>query len=112
MGRAFSGTKMSKLGTEVTEKMFSGNKRSKPGTEKNPACVSVQTEKRSKEVKAQFEEHGWHHTIEIDPDQPEDITELEKLLNPPQPAISEKKPGRNDPCSCGSSKKYKKCCGK
>ncbi len=22
-----------------------------------------------------------------------------------------KKPGRNDPCSCGSGKKYKKCCG-
>jgi len=24
---------------------------------------------------------------------------------------SEKKPGRNDPCSCGSGKKFKKCCG-
>ncbi|MDR0519029.1 MAG: SEC-C domain-containing protein [Clostridiales Family XIII bacterium] len=24
----------------------------------------------------------------------------------------EKKPGRNDPCPCGSGKKYKKCCGK
>jgi hypothetical protein len=23
----------------------------------------------------------------------------------------EKTPGRNDPCSCGSGKKYKKCCG-
>jgi hypothetical protein len=28
------------------------------------------------------------------------------------PKISEKWPGRNDPCSCGSGKKYKKCCGK
>ena len=24
----------------------------------------------------------------------------------------EKKPGRNDPCPCGSGLKYKKCCGK
>ena len=24
----------------------------------------------------------------------------------------EKKIGRNDPCPCGSGKKYKKCCGK
>ncbi|MCL9782661.1 YchJ family protein [Vibrio sp. S4M6] len=24
---------------------------------------------------------------------------------------SSKKPGRNDPCVCGSGKKYKKCCG-
>lgn len=26
--------------------------------------------------------------------------------------ITEKKVGRNDPCPCGSGKKYKKCCGK
>ena len=25
--------------------------------------------------------------------------------------VADKKPGRNDPCSCGSGKKYKKCCG-
>ncbi len=25
--------------------------------------------------------------------------------------IKEKPPGRNDPCPCGSGKKYKKCCG-
>ena len=25
--------------------------------------------------------------------------------------VKEKTPGRNDPCSCGSGKKYKKCCG-
>jgi len=28
----------------------------------------------------------------------------------PQPIIRGKKPGRNDPCPCGSGKKYKKCC--
>jgi len=27
------------------------------------------------------------------------------------PDIQEKKVGRNDPCPCGSGKKYKKCCG-
>ncbi len=26
--------------------------------------------------------------------------------------VKEKKVGRNDPCPCGSGKKYKKCCGK
>jgi len=26
------------------------------------------------------------------------------------PQILSKKPGRNDPCPCGSGKKYKKCC--
>ncbi|MBE6051479.1 MAG: hypothetical protein E7214_12740 [Clostridium sp.] len=26
--------------------------------------------------------------------------------------VKEKQPGRNDPCPCGSGKKYKKCCGR
>ena len=28
------------------------------------------------------------------------------------PAVAKKVPGRNDPCPCGSGKKYKQCCGK
>jgi len=32
-------------------------------------------------------------------------------LAPGQPARSSHKVGRNDPCPCGSGKKYKKCCG-
>ncbi len=30
---------------------------------------------------------------------------------PQQPVLKGKKAGRNDPCPCGSGKKYKKCCG-
>lgn len=29
-----------------------------------------------------------------------------------QTITTDNKPGRNDPCPCGSGKKYKKCCGK
>jgi preprotein translocase subunit SecA len=29
-----------------------------------------------------------------------------------KPKKAEKKIGRNDPCPCGSGKKYKQCCGK
>ncbi len=28
-----------------------------------------------------------------------------------RPLAADTKPGRNDPCPCGSGKKYKKCCG-
>jgi preprotein translocase subunit SecA len=28
-----------------------------------------------------------------------------------QPVLAKKTVGRNDPCPCGSGKKYKKCCG-
>jgi len=30
----------------------------------------------------------------------------------PKPVVKGKKVGRNDPCPCGSGKKYKKCCGR
>jgi len=36
------------------------------------------------------------------------FTEGEMIKSPP---LSVAKIGRNDPCSCGSGKKYKKCCG-
>jgi len=40
--------------------------------------------------------------------------EDEPKLPPPVEPIhkGEKEIGRNDPCPCGSGKKYKKCCGK
>jgi hypothetical protein len=39
--------------------------------------------------------------------------ETEKTAKPPQQQEqSPKKVGRNEPCPCGSGKKYKKCCGK
>ena len=93
-------------------KIFNGKKMAKLGTETKPAVVNVQTEERSKEIASIFEENGWEYTIELEPDKPEDITDLERLLNPPKPKIAEKKVGRNDPCPCGSGNKYKKCCGK
>jgi SWIM/SEC-C metal-binding protein len=63
------------------------------------------------EVSAIFEEKGWKYIIGLEPDKPEDITDLEILLNTPETVSVEKKVGRNDPCPCGSGKKYKKCCG-
>jgi len=93
-------------------KKFDGEKAAKVGTAKRPAVVNVQTEERLKEVTALFEERGWKYTIELEPDKPEDVFDLERLLNPPKPTIAEKKVARNEPCPCGSGKKYKKCCGK
>jgi SWIM/SEC-C metal-binding protein len=94
------------------EKIFDGKKTAKLGTEKNPAVINVKTEERVKEFESVFEENGWEYTIELEPDKPEDISDLEILLNPLKTKIAEKKVGRNEPCPCGSGKKYKKCCGK
>ncbi len=96
----------------MEKKKFDGKKPAKLGTEKNPAVVTVQTEEKVKELEAVFEDNGWQYKIELEPDKPEDITALEILLNPIKTRIAEKKVGRNEPCPCGSGKKYKKCCGK
>jgi SWIM/SEC-C metal-binding protein len=93
------------------QKKFNGIKTAKLGTAKMPAVVSVQTEERLNEVTSIFEAHEWRFSIDLEPDKPEDITDLEILLNPSEQKRAEKKIGRNDPCPCGSGKKYKKCCG-
>lgn len=38
--------------------------------------------------------------------------ELEKQYKQSKIVVKEKKIGRNEPCPCGSGKKYKKCCAK
>ena len=35
----------------------------------------------------------------------------DRLAVTPAPLVKKAVPGRNDPCACGSGKKYKKCCG-
>jgi hypothetical protein len=40
------------------------------------------------------------------------VAVLERHRVPIAPERREDKPGRNDPCRCGSGRKYKKCCGK
>ncbi|MBR3755636.1 MAG: SEC-C domain-containing protein, partial [Firmicutes bacterium] len=42
----------------------------------------------------------------------ERLIEIVKEYKKSKTVHVEKKPGRNDPCPCGSGKKYKKCCGK
>jgi hypothetical protein len=49
------------------------------------------------------------------PPSPEAMTGVYERMNvgrPPPPAAREDRPGRNEPCRCGSGKKYKKCCGR
>ncbi len=82
----------------------------KLGTEKRPIIVRVHTDDQARYVADTCANNGWHYIIGFEPDKPEDISDLEKMLNPPQPVMADKI-GRNDPCSCGSGKKFKKCCG-
>ena len=82
----------------------------KLGSKKRPIVVRVHSDEMARHVAETCAKNGWHYVIGLEPDEPEDISDLEKLLNPPLPVKSDKI-GRNDPCPCGSGKKYKKCCG-
>ena len=68
----------------------------------------VQTEQRLNEIVSICNEPGWKFIIGLEPDKPEDISDIDRLLNPPSSRIANHI-GRNEPCPCGSGKKYKKC---
>ena len=46
--------------------------------------VRVQTESRAKEVASIFAEHGWQFILGIEPDKPENISDLKRLLKSQQ----------------------------
>ena len=76
------------------------------------ALTRVRVEQRPAEVEEQAvpePEPMFQHK-----EQPQQLSysnEPEDLLGAPAQARAENRPGRNDPCPCGSGKKYKKCCG-
>ena len=87
----------------------------KLGTKKRPAVVRVQTEARAGEIMQLCESHGWQVVVGVEADQPEDISDVNKLLktekSPSAPAVRARPVSGNDYCPCGSGLKYKKCCG-
>jgi len=80
------------------------------GSEQRPVILRVQTMQRAREVIDLCAEHDLHYVLAIAPDKPEDVSDIERALNPPEPVRAAPKPGRNDPCPCGSGRKTKKCC--
>jgi len=88
------------------------NKRSvKLGSEKQPLTLVVASEERKLAIAQFVSDNELFADITVDSDVEENILELDGLLNKPTTTRFDKTPNRNDPCSCGSEKKYKKCCG-
>lgn len=80
------------------------------GTEKRPAVLRVQTRERADEIIELCEREGIHYILAIESGESEDISDVDRALNPPEPLRSSPTVGRNDPCPCGSGMKFKKCC--
>jgi SWIM/SEC-C metal-binding protein len=86
----------------------------KVGTKKRPAVVRVATEERAYQIMDLCNRQGIQVIVGIEPDKPEDTSDIERALRRAEPAKAAKAPPRitgNDYCPCGSEKKYKKCCG-
>ena len=83
----------------------------KIGTEKNPLTLVVTSEEKKIPVAEIVKENELFAEITVDSTADENIQELTTILNKPTTTRFEKTPNRNDPCVCGSGKKYKKCCG-
>jgi len=90
---------------------FSTNRVIKQGTEEHPLTLTVTDEARKVEVEAILAEKGLFALVTVDADATENIAELECIINKPTAVCVVKTPTRNDPCSCGSGNKFKKCCG-
>ena len=83
------------------------NKKAETKKEKKPE-IKEETTKRILNVRIRENEHLEREKVaKVTGESGADDGSLKK-----EPVKKEKKPGRNDPCPCGSGKKYKKCCGR
>lgn len=90
---------------------YNTKRSAKLGTEKHPITLSVTSDERKVEVEALVADNELFANIIVDSATDENIIELDAILNKITTTMFDKTPNRNDPCSCNSGKKYKKCCG-
>jgi len=90
---------------------YNTKRMTKLGTEKKPLTLVVTSNERKLEVEILVKDKGLFAEFTIDSAADENISELNGILNKATTTTFDKTPSRNDPCSCGSEKKYKKCCG-
>ena len=96
---------------QFDNKAFGTKKTARMGSRRAPLRLFVNSEEKQAEVAALCTEHGWACDIDLSPGNEEDIKELTFLLDKKVIATTSRLAGRNDPCPCGSGKKYKQCCG-
>ena len=65
-------------------------------------------------IREQTVRNIFHVTVRMAPQQREQLAKPVEVAgdDKQKPKRTDKKPGRNDPCPCGSGLKYKNCCGR
>jgi SWIM/SEC-C metal-binding protein len=82
------------------------------GSPGRPAIARVQTLTRAHEIVTLCDRNGWKVIVGVEPDKPEDVSDVTQLLRGTRQPTPAAPVSRNAPCSCGSGRKYKRCCGK
>ncbi|MFW5824532.1 MAG: PBPRA1643 family SWIM/SEC-C metal-binding motif protein [Marinobacter sp.] len=92
---------------------FESGASKKAGSRKYPLTLVVTSEARKQELAARVAEARLHANITVDTRDGavESIGELTALSGKGATVTTSKSPSRNDPCTCGSGNKFKKCCG-
>ena len=100
---------------EVREKYqhfgYNTNRQVKLGSVNSPLTLIVNSVQRKVEIEKILVENSLVANIETDANQQENIIELDAILNKPTTQTVIRTLSRNEPCNCGSGKKFKKCCG-
>ncbi|WP_281279526.1 SEC-C metal-binding domain-containing protein [Aquibacillus sediminis] len=76
------------------------------------ASVLVEEMNDVMKTEVKFNEERYGEKLAKLPDYMDELEAGESQKDDKQQPIQQPKVGRNDPCPCGSGKKYKKCCGK
>jgi len=84
-------------------------------TPEDPEAEAVAVAAESREAEAREAQSSvMDFTRSIQRKKDRELAELQfaggESSKPQQPVLAQKRAGRNDPCPCGSGKKYKKCC--
>jgi SWIM/SEC-C metal-binding protein len=90
--------------------VFGTKKPPRLGSKRGPLKLKVQDETRREEITAICADKGWFCEITVNAEHDEDINALTLMQEKQVLATTTRLAGRNDPCPCGSGKKYKKCC--
>lgn len=90
---------------------YNTKRSAKLGTQKKPLMLVVTSDDRKLAVANLVADNELFAEITVDSTAEENINELNAILNKVVTTRFDSTPKRNDPCSCNSGKKYKKCCG-
>ena len=92
-------------------KKFNQDSPAQLGSHKNPVKLVVKSEEKRAELQALCDKNNWIHRIKVKPDLAENLDDLTMVqAQKVGTQTKEHHIGRNEPCHCGSGKKYKKCC--